>query len=70
MLTTTQQRLVDHVLNGGMPKRFAIENHMHPNTAQKILNGLGIRKVFVTEDENRALIEMRKLMKPMTESKP
>lgn len=62
-MTYTQKRLVAHIFNGGSPKEYAIENHMHKSTVQKILSGLGIRKMFVTKDEHAAIMEMRKLLK-------
>ena len=63
-MTTLHQRLVAHILADGSPKEFAIDNGIHKSTAQKILSTLGIRKMFVTEEERKAILEMRKLLKP------
>lgn len=58
-----KSRLVAHIMDGGSPKEFAADNNMHATTPGKILASLGIRKMFVTEAEVAAIIEMRKLLK-------
>jgi hypothetical protein len=58
-----RRRLCDYILAGGSPKEFAFDNKMHEKAPGKILAALGIRKIFVTEAEQAAIMEMRKLLK-------
>jgi hypothetical protein len=59
-MSEIQKRLVAHILAGGAPKEFSVDNGMHQDTASKMLAGLGIRKVFVTEAEHVAIMAQRK----------
>jgi hypothetical protein len=55
-----KKRLRAHVLAGGEPKAFALDAGMHHGTASKMLGGMGIRKIFITEEEHAMLIKLRK----------
>lgn len=52
-------RLRAHIMAGGAPKEFAAGQGWHATTAGKMLDGMGIRKVYIT-DEERALIMQRR----------
>lgn len=53
-------RLRKHIMSGGAPKEFAAEQGWHSTTAGKMLDGMGIRKVYITDEEHAFLIKMRK----------
>ena len=53
-------RLRAHIMAGGTPKEFALAEGWHPTTAGKMLEGMNIKKVFVTEEEHELLIKLRK----------
>jgi hypothetical protein len=53
-------RLRAHILAGGSPKEFAIGEGRHSTMANKMLPGMGLKKVFITEEEHELLIKLRK----------
>jgi hypothetical protein len=53
-------RLRAHIMAGGTPKEFALAEGWHPTTAGKMLEGMGIKKVFVTQEEQAMIVAMRK----------
>ena len=54
-----KQRLRTHIMGGGIPKHFSLDAGMHRDTASKMLGAMGIRKVFITEDEHTHLVARR-----------
>ena len=54
-----KQRLRAHILGGGIPKHFSLDAGMHRDTACKMLSKMGIRKVFITEEEHTHLVARR-----------
>jgi hypothetical protein len=53
-------RLRAHILAGGTPKEFALGEGKHSTMANKLLVGMGLKKVFITDDEHAMLVAMRK----------
>ena len=53
-------RLRAHIMAGGTPKEFALAEGWHPTTAGKMLEGMNIKKVFVTQEEQAMIVAMRK----------
>jgi hypothetical protein len=53
-------RLRAHILAGGTPKEFALGEGKHSTMANKLLVGMGLKKVFITEEEHKLLIKLRK----------
>jgi len=53
-------RLRAHILAGGSPKEFAIGEGRHSTMANKMLTGMGLKKVFITDEEHAMLIALRK----------
>ena len=53
-------RLRAHIMAGGTPKEFAMAEGWHPTTAGKMLDAMGIAKVFITEEEREIIAKMRK----------
>ena len=53
-------RLRAHMMSGGTPKEFSLAQGWHTHTAGKMLEGMGIKKVFITEDEQDLLMKLRK----------
>lgn len=58
--TALKARLRAHILSGGALKEFASDEKLHPTTPGKMLEGLGIRKVFLTEEEREMVAKMRR----------
>jgi hypothetical protein len=52
-------RLRNHIMEGGAPKAFAMAEGWHPTTAGKMLEGMNIKKVFITEQEHAVILKMR-----------
>jgi hypothetical protein len=52
-------RLRAHIMAGGTPKEFALAEGWHPTTAGKMLEGMGIRKIFITDEEHQHIIVRR-----------
>jgi hypothetical protein len=44
---------------GGTPKEFSEVRTWHPTTAGKMLQQMGIKKVFITEDEHAHIMKRR-----------
>jgi len=57
-------RLRAHMMAGGTPKEFALAEGWHPTTAGKMLEAMGIAKVFITEEEREIIAKMRKERAP------
>ena len=53
-------RLRAHIMAGGAPKEFAAGQGWHATTAGKMLDGMGIRKVYITDEEHAMLVKLRK----------
>ena len=53
-------RLRAHILAGGASKQFSMAEGWHPTTAGKMLEGMGITKVFITTEEHALLLKMRR----------
>jgi hypothetical protein len=53
-------RLRAHIMAGKSPKEFAVAEKLEPTTPGKMLEGMGIKKVFITEEEHAFLIKRRK----------
>jgi hypothetical protein len=49
-----------HILAGGSPKEFAMGEGRHSTMANKMLPGMGLKKVFITEEEHELIIKLRK----------
>jgi hypothetical protein len=52
-----------HMLAGGMPKEFSIDRNLAPASASKMLANMGIRKVFITDEEHAMILAKRKAAK-------
>jgi hypothetical protein len=46
-------------MSGGAPKHFNSDEGLHHTTAGKMLGSMGIKKVFVTQEEHALLLKMR-----------
>ena len=53
-------RLRAHMMAGGAPKEFSANQGWHPTTAGKMLEAMGISKVYVTDEEHALITKMRK----------
>lgn len=53
-------RLRAHILKGGTPKTFALDEGKHSTMANRMLVGMGLKKVFITDEEHEHLMERRK----------
>ena len=53
-------RLRAHILSGGTPKEFALGEGKHSTMANKLLVGMGLKKVFISEEEHAMIVAMRK----------
>jgi hypothetical protein len=53
-------RLRAHIMAGGTPKEFALAQGKHSTMANKLLVGMGLKKIFITEEEHAMLIALRK----------
>jgi hypothetical protein len=49
-----------HIMAGGSPKEFSSVRSWHPTTAGKMLEAMGIKKVFITEEEHDIIKQLRK----------
>lgn len=47
-------------MGGGTPKEFGMVRGWHPTTAGKMLEGMNIKKVFITEEEHAMILKLRK----------
>jgi hypothetical protein len=52
-------RLRAHIMAGGAPKEFAAGQGWHATTAGKMLDGMGIRKVYITDEERAHIMQRR-----------
>ena len=52
-------RLRAHIMAGGTPKEFSLAQGWHSTTAGKMLENMGIIKVFITEEELEHLMKRR-----------
>lgn len=53
-------RLRAHIMAGGASKEFSMAEGWHPTTAGKMLEGMNIKKVFITEEEHALILKMRR----------
>ena len=53
-------RLRAHIMAGGAPKEFSANQQWHPTTAGKMLEAMGISKVYITDEEHAMLVKLRK----------
>jgi hypothetical protein len=53
-------RLRAHIMAGGTPKEFALGEGKHSTMANKLLVGMGLKKVFISDEEHAILVAMRK----------
>jgi hypothetical protein len=53
-------RLRAHIMAGGSPKEFAANEKMHATTPGKMLAGMGLKKVFISDEEHGLLTSVRK----------
>ena len=53
-------RLRAHIMAGGTPKEFALAQGKHSTMANKLLVGMGLKKIFITEEEHELIIKLRK----------
>jgi len=53
-------RLRAHIMAGGTPKEFALNQGKHSTMANKLLVGMGLKKVFITEEEHALIVKLRK----------
>ena len=52
-------RLRAHIMAGGAPKEFAAGQGWHATTAGKMLDGMGIRKIYITDEERAHIMQRR-----------
>jgi hypothetical protein len=52
-------RLRAYIMAGGAPKQFAVNEKLQATTPGKMLEGMGIKKVFITSEEHALLLKMR-----------
>lgn len=52
-------RLRAHIMAGGTPKEFAFGQGWHATTAGKMLDGMGISKVYITDEEQKHIMQRR-----------
>jgi hypothetical protein len=52
-------RLRAHIMAGGAPKEFAAGQGWHATTAWKMLDGMGIRKIYITDEERAHIMQRR-----------
>ena len=48
-----------HIMAGGTPKEFSEVRTWHPTTAGKMLQQMGIKKVFITDEERAHIMQRR-----------
>lgn len=48
-----------HIMAGGTPKEFSNVRTWHATTAGKMLQQMGIKKVFITEEEHAHIMKRR-----------
>ena len=48
-----------HIKAGGTPKEFSEVRTWHPTTAGKMLQQMGIKKVFITDEERAHIMQRR-----------
>ena len=53
-------RLRAHMMAGGAPKALALAEGSRPTTALRMLQGMNIKKVFITEEEHALILKMRR----------
>ena len=53
-------RLRAHIMAGGTPKEFALGEGKHSTMANKLLVGMGLKKVFITDEEHALIVKLRK----------
>lgn len=53
-------RLRAHMMAGGSPKEFSANQGWHPTTAGKMLEAMGIAKVYITDEEHALIVKLRK----------
>jgi hypothetical protein len=56
---TRRTKLRNYILKGGAPKNFSIDQGLHETTAGKMLEKMGIRKRFITDEEHAHLMARR-----------
>ena len=52
-------RLRAHMMAGGAPKEFSANEGWHPTTAGKMLEAMGISKVYITDEEHALIMQRR-----------
>ena len=52
-------RLRAHMMAGGAPKEFSANQGWHPTTAGKMLEAMGISKVYITDEEHALIMQRR-----------
>ena len=52
-------RLRAHMMAGGAPKEFSANEGWHPTTAGKMLEAMGIAKVYITDEEHALIMQRR-----------
>ena len=52
-------RLRAHIMAGGAPKEFSANQQWHPTTAGKMLEAMGISKVYITDEEHALIMQRR-----------
>lgn len=57
---TRRTKLRQYILKGGSPKSFSLDQGLHETTAGKMLEKMGIRKRFITDEEHEHLMDRRK----------
>ena len=57
--TDRHTRLRAHIMAGHAPKIFSINENMYSTTAGKMLNAMGIRKVYITNEEEAHIMQRR-----------
>ena len=48
-----------HIMASGTPKEFAAGQGWHATTAGKMLDGMGIRKIYITDEEREHIMKRR-----------
>ena len=52
-------RLRAHMMAGGAPKEFSANQGWHPTTAGKMLEAMGISKIYITDEEHALIMQRR-----------
>jgi len=55
-----RSRLRAHIMAGGAPKEFSANQGWHPTTAGKMLEAMGISKIYITNEEHALIVKLRK----------